>query len=102
MLAQIATQQKVWAEQLAKDPASLARLEPQVHQAFQQLADLLVASLLARPSLRRVERDAPGRVPLRPPQSPVGRAGHGISHLKTTALISSHWAIPWVKVRTAP
>ena len=45
---QLAAQQKVWSEQLGRDPASFAELEPQVHQAFQQLADRLVASLLAQ------------------------------------------------------
>lgn len=40
-------QQQHWADQLANDPASFAQLEPQVHHAFQQLADRLVASLLA-------------------------------------------------------
>jgi hypothetical protein len=44
---QLTSQQKLWADQLAQDPASLPQLEPQVHQAFQQLADRLVASLLA-------------------------------------------------------
>ena len=38
--ASLAQQQKQWAELLAKDPAAFARLEPQIHQAFQQLADL--------------------------------------------------------------
>ena len=45
---QLAAQQKVWAEQLGRDPASFAELEPQVHQTFQQCADRLVASLLAQ------------------------------------------------------
>ena len=44
---QLLTQQQRWADQLANDPASFAQLEPQVHHAFQQLADRLVASLLA-------------------------------------------------------
>lgn len=44
---QLLAQQQRWADQLANDPASFAQLEPQVHQAFQQLADQLVASLLA-------------------------------------------------------
>lgn len=44
---QLLAQQQGWADQLANDPASFAHLEPQVHQAFQQLADRLVASLLA-------------------------------------------------------
>lgn len=44
---QLLAQQQGWANQLANDPASFAQLEPQVHQTFQQLADRLVASLLA-------------------------------------------------------
>ena len=44
---QLAEQQKRWAEQLARDPASLAQLEVQVHHAFGQLADRMVAGLLA-------------------------------------------------------
>jgi hypothetical protein len=43
----LAQQQKQWAEQLARDPASFAQLEPQIHRAFQQLADHCAASLLA-------------------------------------------------------
>jgi hypothetical protein len=45
--AQLASQQALWAEQLARDPAAFAQLEPQVHLAFGRLADQLVASLLA-------------------------------------------------------
>ena len=45
---QLLTQQQQWAAQLATDPASFAQLEPQVHHAFQQMADRLVASLLAQ------------------------------------------------------
>jgi hypothetical protein len=45
--ASLAEQQKRWAEQLAGDPASFAQLEPQIHLAFQQLADHCAASLLA-------------------------------------------------------
>jgi hypothetical protein len=44
----LAAQQKVWGEQLGRDPASFAELEPQVHRTFQQYADRLVASLLAQ------------------------------------------------------
>ena len=44
---QLASQQALWAEQLARDPAAFAQLEPKVHLAFGQLADQLVASLLA-------------------------------------------------------
>jgi hypothetical protein len=52
---QLAAQQKQWAAQLGRDPASFPQLEPHVHQVFQQYADRLVASLLAhvaeRPAL---------------------------------------------------
>jgi hypothetical protein len=44
---QLLTHQQRWADQLASNPASFAQLEPQVHHAFQQMADRLVASLLA-------------------------------------------------------
>jgi hypothetical protein len=44
---QLQAQQARWAEQLARDPAAFAQLEAQIHQAFGQLADRLVASLLA-------------------------------------------------------
>lgn len=40
-------QQQEWAEQLARDPAAFAVLEPLIHQAFQKLADQCAASLLA-------------------------------------------------------
>ena len=40
-------QQALWAQQLARDPAAFAQLEGHIHQAFGQLADRLVASLLA-------------------------------------------------------
>jgi hypothetical protein len=50
--AQLATQQQAWAQQLAHDPAAFAWLEPQVHQAFQQFADRLAASLLAHAAQR--------------------------------------------------
>ena len=45
--ASLAQQQKLWAEQLARDPAAFAQLEPRIHLAFQQLADRCAASLLA-------------------------------------------------------
>jgi hypothetical protein len=45
--ASLAEHQKRWAEQLAVNPAAFAQLEPQIHLAFQQFADLCAASLLA-------------------------------------------------------
>ena len=45
--ASLADQQNQWAERLVKDPAAFAHLEPQIHRAFQQLADRCAAGLLA-------------------------------------------------------
>jgi hypothetical protein len=45
--AQLQQQQQHWAEKLAQDPACFAALEQAVHLRFGQLADRLVASLLA-------------------------------------------------------
>jgi hypothetical protein len=44
---QLAAQEQTWAEQLARDPAAFAQLEPQIHLLFGRLADRLAASLLA-------------------------------------------------------
>jgi alpha-beta hydrolase superfamily lysophospholipase len=55
---QLALQQQVWAAQLARDPATLAQLEPQIHLAFGQLADQLVASLLAHAAQQPALADA--------------------------------------------
>jgi hypothetical protein len=44
--ASFAKQQQLWAEQLARDPAAFVLLEPQIHLAFQQLADRCAAGLL--------------------------------------------------------
>jgi len=56
--AQLADQQALWAEQLAREPAAFALLEPQIHQAFGQLADQLVASLLAHAAQQQSLADA--------------------------------------------
>jgi hypothetical protein len=45
--SQLHRQQQRWAEQLAQDPACFAALEQEIHLHFGQLADQLVASLLA-------------------------------------------------------
>jgi hypothetical protein len=54
----LTAQQALWAKQLARDPAALAALEPQIHLAFDQLADQLVASLLAHASQQQPLADA--------------------------------------------
>lgn len=56
--ATLTQQQKLWAEQLAQDPAAFVQLEPQIHQAFQQLADLCAASLLAHAAAQTACADA--------------------------------------------
>jgi hypothetical protein len=45
---QLQTDQQKWLRQLAEEPGRFADLEVAVHQTFQQLADQLVASLLAQ------------------------------------------------------
>jgi len=54
----LTAQQALWAQQLARDPAAFAALEPQVHLAFGQLADQLVASLLAHAAQQQALADA--------------------------------------------
>ncbi len=56
--AHLAAQQALWAEQLARDPAAFAALEPQIHLAFGKLADQLVASLLAHAAQQQALADA--------------------------------------------
>lgn len=56
--AHLAAQQALWAEQLARDPAAFASLEPLIHKAFGQLADRLVASLLAHAARQPALADA--------------------------------------------
>jgi hypothetical protein len=56
--AHLATQQQSWAEQLVRDPAAFALLEPQIHLAFGKLADQLVASLLAHAARQQALADA--------------------------------------------
>jgi hypothetical protein len=47
MQRQLPTQQAEWLEQLRDRPETFADLERKVHGAFQQLADQVVAGLLA-------------------------------------------------------
>jgi hypothetical protein len=56
--ASLAEQQKRWAELLAKDPAAFAQLEPQIHLAFEQLADRCAAGLLAHAAAQPACPDA--------------------------------------------
>jgi hypothetical protein len=54
----LADQQQQWAEQLTNDPTAFAQLEPQIHLAFQQLADRCAASLLAHAAAQPACSDA--------------------------------------------
>lgn len=47
MQRQLPTQQAAWLEQLRDQPETFADLERKVHGVFQQLADQMVAGLLA-------------------------------------------------------
>jgi hypothetical protein len=55
---QLAAHQQAWAERLTRDPAAFAQLEPQIHEAFGQLADRLAASLLAQAARQQVVAEA--------------------------------------------
>ena len=56
--ATLAQQQQQWAELLANDPAAFAQLEPEIHKAFQQLADRCAAGLLAHAATQAACGDA--------------------------------------------
>jgi copper homeostasis protein CutC len=47
---QLPTQQSKWIEQLRQSPGKFAELEVTVHHAFQQMADQVMAGLLAEVS----------------------------------------------------
>ena len=54
------TMKQQWLDQLAKDPASFARLEVEIHDHFRCLADQMTASLLAEATI--IENQAePGK-----------------------------------------
>src|SRR3954451_373729 len=44
---QVDAMKQSWLDQLARDPASLARIEVEIHDHFRCLADQMTASLLA-------------------------------------------------------
>jgi hypothetical protein len=48
LAAQLRSDQQKWLRQLAQEPTRFADLEVHVHHTFQQLADQVVASLLAQ------------------------------------------------------
>jgi hypothetical protein len=56
--AQLQQQQQLWADKLARDPACFPSLEQEIHHRFGQLADQLVASLLAGTAVQPALHDA--------------------------------------------
>lgn len=58
--ARLAQEQQVWRERLRQDPSRFGEIEVTVHHAFQQLADQIVAGLLAdvgqQPSLENARK----------------------------------------------
>jgi hypothetical protein len=58
LAAQLRLAQPEWLRQLAAEPGRFADLEVAVHQAFQQHADQLVASLLAQATQQSPALDA--------------------------------------------
>ena len=56
--SQIQSRQEQWLEQLAAEPGRLIEVEQAVHQQFSQLADQMVATLLAEASRRPALQEA--------------------------------------------
>ena len=44
---QVDVRKRQWRDQLARDPASFARIEVEIHDHFRRLADQMTATLLA-------------------------------------------------------
>src|SRR5512135_1542880 len=59
---QVDAMKQRWLDQLARDPASFARLEVEIHDHFRCLADQMTASLLAEATTtgNRAEPDKKG------------------------------------------
>ena len=75
----LAEREAEWLERLARDPASFATVEREVHDRARHQADLYVAGLLAKASERpemaehRAAVTAAAEVPLRPVEKNVAR-----------------------------
>jgi uncharacterized membrane-anchored protein YhcB (DUF1043 family) len=54
----LAQQQQQWSERLANDPTTFAQLEPEIHNAFQHLADRCAAGLLVHAAAQAACADA--------------------------------------------
>jgi hypothetical protein len=82
--AQLQQQQQLWAEKLAQDPACFASLEQEVHLRFSQLADRLVASLLAGVAGQPALQDAAQKKSPRP-SGPSGRPSNAAAASASSA-----------------
>jgi chorismate mutase len=75
----LAEREAEWLERLAREPASFAVVEREVHEQARRQADLYVAGLLAKASERPEMAEhvagvrAAAEVPLRPVEKKVGR-----------------------------
>jgi hypothetical protein len=71
------TMKPQWLDQLAKDPASFARLEVEIHDHFRCLADQMTASLLAEATTSgdRAEPGKKGGAAATDPDAPRRRGG---------------------------
>jgi len=71
------TMKQQWLDQLAKDPASFARLEVEIHDHFRCLADQMTASLLAEATTSgdRAEPGKKGGAAATDPDAPRRRGG---------------------------
>jgi len=67
---QLQTQQSTWLQLLSEHPERFADLEVQVHQTFQQMADQVVAGLLAQASQPSPTLDDAKKKSLTPLPSP--------------------------------
>ena len=74
---QVDAMKQQWLDQLARDPASFARIEVEIHDHFRCLADQMTACLLAeaKPSGDRAEPEGKGGAAATDPDAPRRRGG---------------------------
>lgn len=124
---QVDARKRQWRDQLARDPASFARIEVEIHDHFRNLADQMTASLLAEATTPDDQAGPEKKgAPARPTDHGVPRsrgggssaswvawssgsprstaapspAPHGVGAAKAPGLIPS--GRPWASVRGRP
>ena len=70
---QVDVRKRQWRDQLARDPASFARIEVEIHDHFRRLADQATASLLAEAATPQDQAE-PGKKGT--PPRPIDRDAH--------------------------